>query len=575
MTEEAEPVYPTILNPPSGKKVITIDRTRRVCLEDSGIFYQVFRRVPGTTEMAWSSPVLVCSNRLRPLKKLIIDDYPYYTYTDNTGKELTNNMTGIVNKLRTDGDIVKKTLAEDVISASFLGLETEKGHATLGVYMDDGKLQLCTKPHPIKDSQIIFNRQCISNIDYKMEYVDIDMYLSLIDHWHPYEILPTMGLSMISPLSYVLRRFPETAFIPHIYNYSPLNGLGKSVIQRVFSLYLYGIDLVPGNTVNSEFRINSLYDSIGSLIVIDEAGSIDWTNYLETFKFNSENPKGTMRGNPKQGMADFWNRGVLAFNGNRFPITDQNALVRFFKVEFDEKAVGQRRNNPENVRKLKNIISVLSPIGWQIIKVYLECINNDFAEMRRRIFAHETNFRDLYAFSDPRRAIAWANVYEGLKIWETVRATFDEVPIWSPPTYEEFVEGVITRVEKETFETKERPIEDFLHWWEMWKASNIRNVTVENNTLVGQIIGKGIFWDEKTIKYDDKEIKGDVITKPILRLYKKDKHREIDTLPHMAKEVVIVTDLPMDKINKVWNIGSKSYFGVFIPNNMWKYKELK
>ena len=65
-----------------------------------------------------------------------------------------------------------------------------------------------------------------------------------------------------------------------------------------------------------------------------------------------------------------------------------------------------------------------------------------------------------------------------------------------------------------------------------------------------------------------------MITKPILREYKKDKDSKIDNLADIAKAVTHFTGLPKKEILKVWNIGNDTKWGVFIPNDIWKYKEV-
>ena len=53
--------------------------------------------------------------------------------------------------------------------------------------------------------------------------------------------------------------------------------------------------------------------------------------------------------------------------------------------------------------------------------------------------------KKLYkGFIDPRRATAWAIVYEGLKIWELASKKYELE--WRAPPYTDFVEQVIDKI---------------------------------------------------------------------------------------------------------------------------------
>ncbi len=57
-----------------------------------------------------------------------------------------------------------------------------------------------------------------------------------------------------------------------------------------------------------------------------------------------------------------------------------------------------------------------------------------------------------------------------------------------------------------------------------------------------------------------------------MREYKKDKDSKIDNLADIAKTVTHLTGMPKEEIHEHWNIGNDTKWGVFIPNNIWKYK---
>jgi len=271
------------------------------------------------------------------------------------------------------------------------------------------------------------------------------------------------------------------------------------------------------------------------------------------------------RGKQNLGIVDFLARAIFFINSNRFQISSETALARILKIEFDNTLIKYRAANRENVEELKELQKNLEPIGWQLAELELERIDYSLEKLFENIDEHENKLKDLYDFSDPRRLTAWSIIYEGLKIWEYAAQKFGI--LWLIPSYEEFTE-IMKKIEQSTIETKTDNIDDFIQWWMMWKVNN----TYTDQFKLTQVRGKNIIFTDKAIECNGKIYRGDVITSVVLREYQKEKNYKIDDLSDIAKTVGYKMKIDKDKLMKPWKIGSKTTWGVFIPNNYFTFK---
>jgi len=392
-------------------------------------------------------------------------------------------------------------------------------------------------------------------------------YLDLIPHWHPYEIYPCMGLSAISPFALELRKAGK--LVPILWHHSPIPRLGKSTTMKAFSYHLYRIYPTSGDGIASKYRFSSAVDSINSFRLVDEANSVNWNELEDLVKMFPENYVCSSRGTSELKSQEYKSRAVLGITTNTFKIKNKSAMARILKVEYDSSKVSERGGNREQVEKLKSILSKLKPIGWRLIELELESLDNSFEVLLTRLDKHESEIAKLYPdMDDPRRYGAWAVVYEGLKIWELASKEFGLE--WKAPSYEDFVDDVVKKVEGFGQETEVSPIYDFLDWWDMWKSN------AYNLTYIGEIYQKG-----KIIHIGGKEYTGDVITTAILREYKKDKNAMVDNLADLATSIQAITGIPKSKLHKSWNFGETkdektiTKWGLFIPYDIRKFWGMK
>jgi hypothetical protein len=485
------------------------------------------------------------------------------------------SMSDIIKQMKKDGGVVNKAKLDDAVNAVSLYLKTTKGHATYGVYNEKGKLKLCFDVIPYKDEQKNVHRHAESSINEQITKESLKAYIELTKHWHPYEVFPSMGISVMAPFALRLREKGKMVVI--LWHYAPQSHLGKSTVQRIFSFNLFNIYPSSGDKINSVFRLLSVIDSVCAYVSINEVDNVDWKKYDDVIKQSPENYEAGARGSGDLSIQKYLSRGVLGLTSNRFKIMSKNTLNRIFKIPFDTNKES-KRNLYENTKKLDELMAKLTPFGWRLVEDELQFINEDIKTLIQHISEHESEFRKHYKrFADPRRPFSWGLVYEGLKVWERTCKKFDVD--WIAPTYEEFANDVIKKIEKATKESGITPLTDFFAWWEMWKVKNKRSMRVERGydaEAILEIAGEGEIWAEKELpKWREENNKGDVITIAVLREYQRDHEHQIDSLKDIGRAVMAVIGVPLDEIYKGWKIGTQTKRGVFIPHDLPRYKEMK
>ncbi len=546
-----------------------LDEFTKVILTKEGISLDIQMGVNQTTgEEKWLLKK-VYVGKFEPKEKLMVDIDRAIKYIID-GEERIDNPVGIVAWMKKDEGIVSKKYIEDCVNAVCLNLPKRRGHATYGVYQNNNKLALCLDSLPLKQAQEIVKIQCKEALNQKITKDTIKPYIELVDRWHPYEILPSMGMGVMAPFALTLRK--NNYFIYNIVHFSPVPKLGKSTIHHTYSRYLFNIFPVSGNSIETTFRFSTVLDSICGFISIDEAENVKWKKTTDLLKQSPENYICNIRGTSDQGINRFLSRAVLGINCNRFGITDHSVLVRILKIEFDGTCVSQRGGNSKKVEEIKQIMNKLKPIGWRLVELELEDLKYSFDELSRRLDYHETELKKVYEkFIDPRRVITYASIYEGLQVWQRAAEKYEVK--WKAPSYTEFATDVIDKIERSTEEAGELSIHDFIHWWEMFKAKNTRKVYVEGGDSYKEIVGEDIIWTNATLDVSEKSYPGDAITGVILREYKGDKQAKIDSLSDIAKAIEQLTGIPLKSLYKPWKIGGKTQRAVFIPSDIWKFKD--
>jgi len=514
----------------------------------------------------WKQKIYI--GRFDPREKLIVDEDTAIRYNSH-GRELIDDFTGITKRMKKEGGVVSKKDIENCVNAVCIKLPKKRGHATYGVYENGDKLKLCLDSLPLKEAQQKTKIQCKEALAQKITKDTIQPYIEMISHWHPYEILPSMGMGIMAPFALTLRK--KNYFIYNIVHFSPLPKLGKSTIHHTYSRYLFNIFPISGNSIESPFRFSAVIDSICGFISIDEAENVQWKRTTDLLKEAPENYICNIRGTPEQGIKTFLSRGVLGINCNRFGITEESVLVRILKIEFDGTCVSRRGGSPKKVEELKQIMNRLKPIGWRLVELELENLNYSFDELARRLNYHEKELKKVYEnFIDPRRVITYAAIYEGLKIWELAANKYGIE--WHTPSYEDFATKIIDKIESTTGEAGELSIYDFVHWWEMWKAKNTRKVQTEKGSYT-ETIGENMIWISHELKTaDEKKYPGDLITGTILREYKADKQSKIDSMSDIAAAVEQQTGIRKKDLYKPMWVGGATQRTVFIPSDIWKFK---
>ncbi|OYT62334.1 hypothetical protein B6U81_01115 [Thermoplasmatales archaeon ex4484_30] len=531
-----------------------IDNSHEIIVTNDGIW--LLKKNSGNIR----DKIEIIRGHFRPINRIELDGELLFEVELN--EKIVGNAKEIFQRLQIDGNITDKRYAQDVVNRTLLGMakNTIHAHATFGVYEEnDGKLNLCLNPIPRTESQkqAVIEVKKSGALDEEITKEKLEAWMQILNFWEKYEIFPIMGISVISPFALELRK--SGLLFPCIYHYSQESGLGKTATARLFTEMLFGKKIESADAINSKYRLADGLDSYGGLIAINEAEKLAWKSHITHLMNATESEIQDRRGTPNLGSRRYFSRGTFIFTGNKFPIAGKPKLVRFLKIEFNE---GKKldRTKKENRTALYHAMKRLKPIGFKLVELELERIDYDIEKLIANIDKHAGEIENIFGvFEDGRRATAWGIVYEGLKIWEYACRKYGVK--WSVPRYDDFVKNVVRKIEADTFESKELPAEDFIAWWQAWKARNVVKAYDYEDYIIK---GKGKIWDEKQIEINGREIEGDIITNAILREYKKDKG-EIETMPDLAKGISLLYGIPYNWIYKVWKIGGKSAKAVFIP----------
>ena len=527
--------------------------SRRVFLTKEGIYVSKFQRNKWSTSKIYDGD-------FKPLTKMIIDGSVVFRVKGY--KEYVDNMSGIIKNMKNEGGVLSRNEIDDAVNAVCIGLPVEHGHATYGVYEDKGKLKLCLDVMPIKDIQSNLAERCKPSLKGELSKEGLEAYFKATEFWHSYEVLPAMGMSVMSPFALVFRKKSKLVVI--IWHFAPKSHLGKSTVHNIFSLYLFSIYPQSGDSINSASRFISAIDAIGGYIPIHEVDKVDWRRLDDIVKVFPESYVASTRKRNDQSNIEFLCRSVLGISSNRFKISNNSSLTRIFKIEYDILEEGER-NKTENTDKLRDLLGKLEPFGWRLVEDELKHVDYSLDTVIDNIESHADELKKLYStFLDPRRTFSWGMVYEGLKIWE--RAAIKYGLDWRAPTYETFVEDVVKTIEQSTKDTGITPIDDFYQWWTMWKVKNKKWDAASQEQVA---LGKGEIWEEKTLEYGGKTYEGEAITKTILREYKKERDTTVDSLTDIAKTIQSITGIPLDILAKNRNLGAKTDWTIFLPNNLW------
>lgn len=544
------------------KEILIDDTTKVIHTKDEILYAKLIPEGKGDDKKWVWKPTRIYVGHVKPLVKMVIDEeFTVFKYTGDT--EQVADIPTIIRTMKKGGGVLNKQRFDDCLNAIFLDLETIIGHATYGIYENEGTLKLCLDAMPLRDKQKQIKLRGKAAVTQKITKENLKPYFEVLKNWHPYEILPSMAAGGISPFALMLRK--RGKIVPIIWNCAPVSRLGKSLVQKIFSLYLFNIFPVTGDGIDSKYRLSTVFDCACSYVIVDEAEQVKWRDLEGILKEAPENFLCNIRGTPEQGMIQYLSRAVLGINSNRFSITSEHVLVRVLKIEFDASLVGFRAGNDSKVDELSEKIGELEPIGWRIAEIYLEDIKNSMDILLERIDGHEKKIKKLTSFTDPRRPIAWAVLYEGLKIWECAAKKFEIE--WQAPSYEDFVTKVIDKIEKSTEDTKEAPLDDFLNWWSLWKVLHVDRVRY-NEEFIDTPKGKDVLWAEKKLEWKDVSFQGEVVTGAILREYQKEQKTTLDNLADIQKAITQKTGIPKNKLLTAWKIGGKSKWGCFILDDL-------
>jgi hypothetical protein len=484
----------------------------------------------------------VIKGSVKPLARLRVDGEVYYRWKVD-GEDLTAKVDDLLDRLRGEGYILCKSRAQDVLSAVASGMaeRTEERHATYGMYADGDDLELCEDPLPVKDEQVHVWEQVKGTVKREATKEELQNYIDMLDHWHPYEVLPALGLGLAAPYTPVLRR--SGCFVPHLFHYAPEPDLGKSLVAQMASQKMFGIEEISGEGIESHYRLAAHLDSIALPLDVEEADKLK-DNLLPVVKNSAEQWIAAKRGTKELTMERYSSRAVFIMTGNTLPTETESVLKRILTVRFDSSARGERRKNADVVR---DKFEELRPVGFWLERNYLADYHSkdEFLEAVGQYADQIAAARSEW--ESPQRPRAWAVVYFGLMIFEEgCRAMKVD---WEAPSIKEFVGSVVDIVERSTWESRRTNVERFVDWFDMWRVRNTRTIIGTDGTG-HEIQGENEIWKEGMIDVGGEAREGVWITSPMLDDYNK-RARPAEKIPNLKELAVQAADaaaIPYDLV---------------------------
>lgn len=503
---------------------------------------------------------------MRPLARMLVDDDIYHRWSVD-GREVIAKLDDFLKQLMGEGAVLSRRNASDVLSTVARGMirTTEKRHATYGVYPDGDKLVLCEDPLPVKDEQASAWEQVKEHVGRNVTREEVQAYIDLLTHWHPYEVLPSFGAGLAAALTPTLRQ--AHIFTPHVFNYAPEHDLGKSSVALIASLHLYGIGEVSGEGIGSQYRLAAHLDSIALPLTVDEADKLG-EKLLPTVKDSAERWTASERGTKELRMIHYRSRAVLIMTGNTLPTENAAVLKRILTVRFDSSEERERRKKGALV---KARLEALNPIGFAAVRGYISAHPSRIGLLKTiEQYAHEIE-EERDDWQSAQRPQAWAVIYFGLKIFEEFCQAVGVK--WAAPSIETFAEQVVEPVERSTWDSRRTDVERYTDWFDGWCATHKKRVEAGRESY-DEIEGKDDIWKEGTIGEHEKTWEGTFHTSAMLDIHNRQARpgERIPTLKELQIQAADAVGIPHNLVFesetgtvKTTKFGSRAKRAAFVP----------
>lgn len=486
----------------------------------------------------------VVRGQVKPLVKIDVDGDVCFKYDLGDSRVDIGSIDKVIAQLGREGRILCRNRAADALAAVFDGATTVavKGHATYGVYSDGGKLSVCEEPVPVMDEQQDAWEQVKQYVAREVIRDEIKAYIDILSHWHGYEILPSIGVGLVTPFSPVLRA--KGVMLPHVSNWAPEHDLGKSTTALIASEYMFGLEAISGSSINSDYRLAAYMNSICLPRVIDESEKLD-RKLWPAIKESAERWRGTSRVTRELKMRSYFNRSSLLLTGNTFPVDAPSVLKRIEVARFDSSARLARRHASDELDR--NLCS-LQPIGFQLIRWGVEAFKTEKALLEMLTEITDDIRKERSSWVSPKRPQAAACMYLGLKILEI---GCQKVGIdWQAPAIATFVAEVISPIESSTWELRQSPVDHFSSWFAMFRAEHTKVMTDSSGERCRIVVGEDEVFANDCVIVNGKTVPGFAVTSALLAKYNRqtEESNQIPSLKELAIQTADQMGIPYNQV---------------------------
>jgi len=455
----------------------------------------------------------VISGFFRINKRYDIDGFTYFDVSTERRLRVVS-MDSLLRLLKSEGKVLKNRMLTDVVGIIASNVkEVEQGHSAIGIYEKEGnsKLEVCLTPIPITDEQQNIQIELKEAIEYNVKREDIEKYISYMDFFHPYEMLPILGLAVMSPFSLIIKSFH--IIVPILYLWGKHRNIGKSRTIQVFSEGFYGVSLASAEKLESDFRFNEIMNSACLSKGFDEGEKINFDKMV-VIREACENPMISSRGRPDLTQIRYYSRLVPFFTGNDVKAKRPETLKRMFIVHFDEYRT-ENKEYKEKAEQLEDIVNSLNPVGFELMKFTCKVIGT-----KENLYRLIKKSRDLLLkvtrFDDITKSWSWGTCYLGLILWHKFCKKYQIH--WAVPNPKEFAEKVIQKIERTTWGEVEESATAFRDWFDGWLEKRTTWEKDEGGLLTKQIKGENEIFKFDIIQNNKgEEVSGYWITNTVLQ----------------------------------------------------------
>ena len=452
---------------------------------------------------------LIIGGFVLPVARTIVDRETLFDYQLDNGEMISCTPKTLLTLLNDRGQLFDEMhIGQSLLNfLSFkMAKEVRITYATFGVFeydapgMKEKILFMNLDPRSQTDDQkIIFDKigpyLKANELLVPLRTKDLAPYVVFNNYYHPYEIYPIVGSSMITPFSSFVKG--DRHILANIIIYTPEVTVGKTTAVAGWTESMWANPVEKADSFNSVFRYTSRLSAASLAMGVDEIEALH-QSIQSAMKTDAERTTGGRRGTRDQKINVYSALGSVIGSSNvqpinKVPVAKRHVIIHAADdLETLTKIAGQVEEYNENYALLRTIgyrilHELMSLMYSQVVtkRTFLENLHKNIGALRRL---------PGIRWHDPTRPDTWGVLLTGVELWEAACDLHDlptryfhfhlgneeAVEKSLVETCERFYREVIAPNEITTFEMKVAPIVEFLSWFTWLRGERTYNRRVRD-----------------------------------------------------------------------------------------------